>query len=222
MPVKYIEKVKQEITILLREKIIEPSNSQYSSPAFFIKKKNNDLRLVINYQPINKYIEDDPWTLPKIDDCLIDMCSNRYFSQLDLQNGYNQIKIHRNYRKYTAFNIFCRQYQYKRLPFGIKPGPKLFQRYISEILGDIPDCFVYINDIVIFTKTKKILEILKTVLKKLLDHEVRINFEKLKIGVNEIYVLGYKVNIEGIFPIFTDKARKLLNRMSKQKETYKD
>ena len=60
IPIKYVERGKAEIQRLLDEDIIEYSNSLYSSPAFFIKKKNNDLRLVINYQEINKYIQDDP------------------------------------------------------------------------------------------------------------------------------------------------------------------
>lgn len=111
------------------------------------------------------------------------------------------------------------QYQYKRLPFGIKPGPKTFQRYISEILKGITNCFVYIDDIVIYTKTieehKRILDI---VLKRLLEHEVKINFEKSKIGMKEVEVLGYRVNNKEIFPIFTDKTSKLLNRNIKTRK----
>ncbi|EQB60642.1 small gtp-binding protein [Vairimorpha apis BRL 01] len=79
-------------------------NSPYSSSSFFLKKKNNDLRLSIGFT-----------------------------------NGFNQIKIRRAFRKYTA----------------IKPGPKLFRQYVSKILGDVPNCFVYIDDIVIYTKTKE-------------------------------------------------------------------
>lgn len=182
------------------------------------KKKNNDLRLVINYQTINKYIRDDPYTLPKIDECIMDMGTNNFFSQLDLQNGFDQIKINKEARKLTAFMLFGQQYQYKRLPFGLKLGPKTFQRYISEILCDIPNCFVYIDDIIIYTKTKEEhRNVLERVLRKLLEYEVRINFDKSKIGVNEVIVLGYKVNAEGIFPIFTDKTGKLLRREIKTK-----
>ncbi|MGL5899968.1 MAG: reverse transcriptase domain-containing protein, partial [Lactobacillaceae bacterium] len=218
VPVKYVERGKEEIRRLLNERIIEHSDSLHASPAFFIKKKNNDLRLVINYQLINKYIQDDPWLLPKIDECLMDMGKNKYFSQLDLQNGFNQIKISKEFRKYTAFMLFGQQYQYRRLPFGLKPGPKIFQRHVSEILRDIENCFVYIDDIVIFTKTKEDhLRILEKVLKRLLRFEVKINFDKSKICVKQIHVLGYTVNEEGIHPIVTDKTREMLGRKIKTK-----
>lgn len=117
--VKYLERGRHETQRLLQENIIEQSKSPYASSAFFIKKKNNDLRLVVNYQTINKYIHEDPWILPKNDECLTDMRKNEFFSQLDLQNGFNQLRISESSRKYTAFMLFGQQYQYKRLPFGI-------------------------------------------------------------------------------------------------------
>ncbi|EQB62373.1 pol polyprotein [Vairimorpha apis BRL 01] len=55
-------------------------------------------------------------------------------------------------------------------------------------------------------------------LKRLLEHEVKINFEKSKIGMKEVEVLGYRVNNKGIFPIFTDKTSKLLNRNIKTRK----
>ncbi|KAF9761107.1 Retrovirus-related Pol polyprotein from transposon [Nosema granulosis] len=121
---KFIDKGKEEIKRLLHEDIIEPSNSIFTSPAFFREKKNKKLRLILDYKKINVYIEDDSFLLPKIDDCLIKIGENKYFSQLDLQNGFNQIKIDENSRKYTSFMLLGKQYQYKRIPFGIKPGPK--------------------------------------------------------------------------------------------------
>ncbi|MGL5900688.1 MAG: RNase H-like domain-containing protein, partial [Lactobacillaceae bacterium] len=74
-------------------------------------------------------------------------------------------------------------------------------RYISEILDGIPNCFVYIDDIIVYSKTKKEhTETLIKVLKRLLAKTVKINFDKSNFFKNEIDVLGYKINNEGIFP----------------------
>ncbi|KAF9761443.1 Transposon Tf2-8 polyprotein [Nosema granulosis] len=62
---KYIKRGKEEIKRLLREDIIEPSNSLFASPAFFREKKNKTLRLVVDYKEINQYIEDDAILLQK-------------------------------------------------------------------------------------------------------------------------------------------------------------
>ena len=142
VPYKFLHQGQEEIQRLLRENIIKPSNSPFTSPAFFLRKKNNDLRLVIDYKKINNMLEDDPWILPKIDECLMEMRTIDFFSQLDFQNGFNQIKIAEDCQKHTAFILLGKQYEYKRIPFGIKPGPKIFQRYISEILESMRNCFV--------------------------------------------------------------------------------
>lgn len=94
------------------------------------------------------------------------------------------------------------QYLYKRIPFAIKPRPKILQRYISKILHEIPRCFVYIDDAVIYKKTKEEHAcILKLILNKLLERDfLRINFDKSKFFQIELEVLCYKINPDGIYP----------------------
>ncbi|KAF9758261.1 Protein DDI1 like protein 1, partial [Nosema granulosis] len=53
IPYKNLKRGKEEIVRLQKENIIEPSESPYTSPAFFRKKKNNDLRLILDYKNIN-------------------------------------------------------------------------------------------------------------------------------------------------------------------------
>ena len=70
----------------------------------------------------------------------------------------------------------------------------------------------------IFTKTKeKHWKILEQVLNKLLEFEVRINFDKSKICVKEIQVLGYMVNIDGIHSTVSNRTNEILIRQIKTK-----
>ncbi|MGL5898789.1 MAG: reverse transcriptase domain-containing protein, partial [Lactobacillaceae bacterium] len=134
-------------------------------------------------------------------------------------NGFNQLLISNESKKYTAFMILGHQYQYKRVPFGIKLGPKVFQRNISEILYDIPNCFVYIDDIVVFTKSEKEhIEVLGAVLKRLYRHSVRINFDKSNFLQKEINVLGYRVNKNGIYPQTKCLKNVIVNKEYKTKK----
>lgn len=82
------------------------------------------------------------------------MGENNYFSQIDLKNGFNQILLDEEIKKYTLFFLLGKQYQYLRTPFGMKPGPKVFQRNITKILDGIENIFLYIDDIIIFSKTE--------------------------------------------------------------------
>lgn len=194
VPPKLVDQSKLEIKRLLAEDIIEKSHSNIISPAFFIKKKNGDLKLVVDYREVNKCIRDDPWVIPNIEESIIRIGSKEYFSQIDLSNGFNQIRIEEESKELTSFFLLGQQWQYKRVPFGIKTGPKIFQRYISNLLGDIDDITFYSKTIEDHRKT------LFLVLKRLYENRVKINFEKTKLFCKEINVLGYKINKEGIFP----------------------
>ncbi|KAF9758212.1 Retrovirus-related Pol polyprotein from transposon [Nosema granulosis] len=152
---KSIPEVKAELKRLLDEGIIEYSRSYYSSPAFIVRKKNNKVRLVLDYKKMNEFLYDDAYQIPNIEYNIRNMGENRFFSTIDLKNGFNQIPLSYESRKYTAFMVMGQQYQYKMLPFGIKPVPKIFQRQLAEILRNIENCFVYIDAIVIYSKSEK-------------------------------------------------------------------
>jgi len=67
---------KDEVDKLMKDKIVEPSVSEYNSPLLIVPKKslpNCDTkrwRLVIDYRQIYKKILSDKFPLPKIDDIL--------------------------------------------------------------------------------------------------------------------------------------------------------
>lgn len=123
-----------------------------ASPAFFIEKKNGELRLVVDHRWVNEIINDEIALIPKIYDILYKIEQNILFTKIDLKKGFNQLVLDENSRSLTSFTVLGHQYRYKRVPFGIKSGPKLFQRKIKKILQGIDNCIVYIDDIVFFNK----------------------------------------------------------------------
>ncbi|EQB61813.1 pol polyprotein, partial [Vairimorpha apis BRL 01] len=102
-------------------------------------------------------------------------------NQLDLANGFNQLNINEVSNKYTTFMLLRNLYQYKRVPFGIKLRTKICKWYISEILYDIYNCFVYIDVLMIHYSQYNIYRGTDRFLQKELD------------------VLGYKIDKEGIY-----------------------
>lgn len=130
-----------------------------------------------------------------------------FFSKIDLKNGFNQLPIDEESSNLTGFVVFNKSYVYQRVPFGLKSGPKIFQRVIESILDGILNVFVYIDDIVIFAKdVNSHNETLVKILRVFRIHEVQINFEKSIFLVNEIEVLGYIIKKDEI-KINTDKIK---------------
>ncbi|KAF9756154.1 Retrovirus-related Pol polyprotein from transposon opus [Nosema granulosis] len=179
VPQKFEQGAKDELNRLLKNDIIEKTRVSYASPAFLIEKKNKELRLVVDYRKVNIFIRDEISMIPKIFETLQKLERKKIFSKIDLKNGFNQIRLADNSRDITSFTMFGQQYRYKRIPFGIKSGPKLFQRTINNILEGIENCIVYIDDIVIFGDTEEDHnETLIEVLSRLRKYSVKINFKK--------------------------------------------
>lgn len=106
---------------MLKEVIIEPSKSDWSSPILLVPKKsdesgNKKWRLVVDYRKLNNCIEDDKYPLPDITEILKSLSGSVYFTHLDLYQGYYNVNLDKNCRKFTAFN--SGQYQMTRMPMN--------------------------------------------------------------------------------------------------------
>ena len=70
MPPSDLSLTKQECTQLLRQGLIEPTTSDWARQAFYVEKRSELVcgrkRLVIDYQPLNAFLKDDKFPLPKI------------------------------------------------------------------------------------------------------------------------------------------------------------
>ena len=58
-------------------------------------------------------------------------------------------------KKYTAYHVYCdgafQQYQFRVMPFGIKPGSSIFQTTFQRVMQGLDFCKVYIDDGVVST-----------------------------------------------------------------------
>lgn len=123
------------------------------------------------------------------------------FSQLDLSQGYHQLKIHEDDKKYTCFITEQGKYQYTRVPFGLTNAPRVFQRVMRKILQGIPYVKVFLDDILIFSSSfEEHLFHLEKVLLILKNNNISINFKKSNFIKKEVSYLGHIISEKGIRP----------------------
>ena len=92
---------------LLESGRIVPSSSPYGAPILFAKKKGGSgLRMCIDYHSLNSNTITDSWPLPRIYEMLARLCGAKYFSKLDLRDGYHQVPVKESDRFKMAF--MCR------------------------------------------------------------------------------------------------------------------
>ncbi|ORD96396.1 TF26 [Hepatospora eriocheir] len=125
-------------------------------------------------------------------------------SQIDLSMGYHNMRIRDSDCQFTAFVLPWGQYEYTRVPFGIKTAPRVFQRVMANILHDLPYVKVFLDDILVHSATREEhINHLRQILVILRDHNVSVNFEKSSFGVSEVSYLGCIINNEGVRPDVT-------------------
>ena len=57
--------------------------------------------------------------IPKVEEILAELYDAKYFSKIDLKEGYHQIELAEESRHITTFQIHEGCYQSKRLVFGV-------------------------------------------------------------------------------------------------------
>ena len=200
-----IEEVKKNFVIekvkgLLEKGVIEESMSQWNSPLVIVKK-GSSFRMCLDFRGVNKLTESETCPPPSVDEALYALSQNRYFTKLDLQDGYNQIALDRRSGEITAFTSPIGRFQHVRMPFGLKNAPATFQAVMFVVLSRfIGRCvIVYMDDIVVYSKSRKEhLEDLKDVLEVLPEAGLKLNEKKCKYSQKEVEFLGLVVNGETV------------------------
>ena len=122
-----------------------------------MKKKDQTLRLCIDYRPLNEVTIKNKYPLPRIDLVFDQLAGAKVFSKIDLRSGYHQIKIRREDVPKTAFTTRYGLYEYLVMSFGLTNALAHFMYLMNLVFMPELDKFVvvFIDDILIYSKSKE-------------------------------------------------------------------
>ncbi|GBG77420.1 hypothetical protein CBR_g23869 [Chara braunii] len=203
--------LRAQLDDLLEKGWIRPSSSPYGAPVLFVRKKNKDLRLCIDYGKLNAQTIRNVGPLPRIDDLLERMGGAKFFSKLDLKSGYHQLKIRKEDRYKTAFKTRYGHFEWLVMPFGLTNAPTTFQAAMTTEFQHMLDRFVliYLDGILVYSRSlEEHVEHLRTVLERLRQAKYKANRDKYKFARQELEYLGHYVMPQGIRPL-ADKIEAL-------------
>ena len=146
-----LEQIRKEVDYMLKNKIIEPSSSIWSSPCVLVPKSGGTLRFYANFHKVNLLTKTNSFPLPRIEDCIDRTENSKYVTKMDLLKGYWQVPLTDGAKQTSAFVMPDGLYQYRVMPFGLKNAPAIFQRMINQLTGRIEGCEVYIDDVVVYS-----------------------------------------------------------------------
>ena len=141
----------KEVQYMLKNDIIEESQSNWSSPCILVPKHDGGFRFCTDFRKVNDKTKSDSFHIPRIADCIDQIGNAKFVSTFDMLKGYWQVPLTQRAREISAFVTPSGLYQYKVMPFGMKNAPATFQRMVNKLVRDIDGCEGYIDDVVIFS-----------------------------------------------------------------------
>ena len=176
---------------------VEISTAPYAAPIVLVRKPDNSLRLCVDYRGINAVTKRDVSPIERIDDLLDRLRDAKVMTHLDLQSGYNQVRMHPDSVEATSFQGVTPSgqpclLQSLVLPFGLCNAPATFTRLMHTVLAGLEDyTLVYLDDICIFSNSEEEhLQHLQAVLDRLRDNKLHIKLKKCSWGRRETEYLG--------------------------------
>jgi hypothetical protein len=170
-----LAELKIQLNELLDKGYIHPSSLPWGCPPLFVKKKDQSLRLCVDYRPLNAVTIKNKYLLPCIDILFDQLASARVFSKVDLRLGYHQIKIYPEVVSNTSFSIRYGLYEYLVISFGLTNDPTHFMYLMNSKF--MPELYkfvvVFIDDILTYSKSEEEhAQHLHVILQRLWDHQL--------------------------------------------------
>nr|KYP66266.1 Retrovirus-related Pol polyprotein from transposon 17.6 [Cajanus cajan] len=158
-------------------------------------------RMCIDYRKLNKATRKDHFPLPFMDHMLERLAGQAYYCFLNGYSGYNQIVVDPEDQEKTAFICPFGVFAYWKMPFGLCNAPATFQRCMLAIFSDLVEksIEVFMDDFSVFGSSfDECLANLEVVLRRCLETNLILNWEKCHFMVTEGIVLGHKISHKGI------------------------
>jgi hypothetical protein len=201
MPPNELAELKVQLQDLLDKGFIRPSASPWVCPALFVKKKDNSLRLCVDYRPLNAVTIKNKYPLPRIDILFDQLAGAKVFSKIDLRSGYHQIKIRPSDIPKIAFSTRYGLYEYLVMSFGLTNALAYFMYLMNSVFMQELDKFVvvFIDDILIYSKNPEDhAKHLHVILQRLRDHHLYAKFSKCEFWLDTVKFLGHTISSNGI------------------------
>ena len=171
----------------LRKGYIRPSKLPQTSLVFFVPKKDGKKRMVQDYRYLNSWMIKNNYPLPLISDLIDSIGKKKVFTKMDLQWGYNNVRIKEGDEWKAAFLMPEGLFEPTVMFFGLTNSPATFQAMMNDLLREI------------VTETEEGYdEIVEEVLKRLEENDLFVKPEKCVWKVKEVGFLEVIIGEDGV------------------------
>ncbi|GJY57061.1 putative reverse transcriptase domain-containing protein [Tanacetum coccineum] len=195
----------QELSTQLQELsdkgFIRPISSPWRASILFVIKKDGSFWMCIDYRELNRLTVKNRYPLLRIDNLFDQLQWSRVYSKIDLRSGYHQLRVCEDDISKIAFRTRYGHYEFQVMLFGLTNASIVFMDLMNRVCKPYLDRFmiVFIDDILIYSKSRKEHEgHLKLILKLLKEEELYAKFSKCEFWLSKVQFLGHVIDSEGI------------------------
>jgi cleavage and polyadenylation specificity factor subunit 1 len=182
--------------------IVRRSKSPWASPLHMVPKADGSWRPCGDYRRLNNLTVPDQYPLPNLQDMSSRMDGCTVFSKIDLVKGYHQVPVAESDIPKTAIITPFGLFEYVYMPFGLRNAAQTFQRLMDHIFRDLPSAFTYLDDNIVFSKSRDThLCDLNNLFEVLSENGLRINPDKCEFMKSELDFLGHHITADGVAPM---------------------
>jgi len=189
--------MKRQIDVLVDLGKMKPNNFEYACRVTLPIKRDGSRRFCGDYRPLNMQTRRDSFPMPLVDDVISQLGKSTWFTTLDLQSSFWQIRMAPEDMKKTTLITKT------VIPFGLKNVTNTFTRIMLTIFKELGDKFpkIFVDNLNIHNKnSKEHLEHLDAILFKLREVNLKLKPSKCCFAAKNITFLGHMVSNEGTKP----------------------
>ena len=200
-PLSFAGEEKAHLQRMEEAGVIQPSHSEWASAPVLVRKRDGGVRWCVDYRGLNAITRKDVYPLPNIEECLDTLSGTRWFSKLDANSAYWQVRIAEEDRKKTAFTTKYGLYEFVRMGFGLCNAPATFSRAMDLILRGLnwDVVLAFLDDVVVLGKTfEDHMGNLQSALQRFRSFQLKLKPRKCELFRRQVEFLGRNVGANKI------------------------
>ena len=153
-PLGFAGEEEAQLKKMLCEGVIRSSVSEWASAPVLIRKRCGSVRWCVNYRALDALTTKDVFLLPLVDECLDTLAGNVWYSKLNVNSAYWQLKIKPEDCSKTSFITKYRFFEFARMAFGLCNSPPTYARVINLVLRGLnwEVVLAFLDDILVLGK----------------------------------------------------------------------
>lgn len=202
---------KKEFELMVQQGICRPSSSKWANPLHMRLRANGEWRVCGDYRALNNITEPDRYPIAHIHDITQACTGMEWFSTIDFKRAYHQVPVAPEDIEKTAIITPFGLFEFLFMTLGLRNSGQTFQRFMHMVLRGLPFVIIYLDDILIFSKTiAEHYEHMRVIFERLKQYGLVINLEKCVFAAKEVKFLGHLINSHGVRPL-PDKVSAIKN-----------